>query len=86
MIESKWKAGDKAFIITEADGIKECDILNVSYTSYLMYNNTNFVMTIVYKFVDESINYANYKIMDEEEINKRVFKTREEAEIAEKEM
>lgn len=80
MIESKWKAGNKAYIITEVDGIKECDILNVSYTSYLMYNDAEFVMKISYKFIDEDITYASYDIVGEDEIEKRVFKTKEEAE------
>ena len=79
-ITGEWKAGDKAYIIEEDGSINKCDILNVTYASYLMYNNTDFVLTVTYKFERDSIYVNNYKIVGEEEVAKRVFKTRDEAE------
>ena len=82
-INSNWKAGDKAYIIEPyLDEVKECEITNVTFASYLLYNDCNFVMKLIYKFADEDLFENSYEIFGEEEINKKVFKTKEEAEQA----
>lgn len=86
-INSNWRAGDKAYIVEpDLNEVRECEIINVTFASYLLYDNCNFVMKIIYKFANEDLFVNSYEIFGEDAINKRVFKTKEEAEIALKEI
>ena len=72
--EIPYKAGDKVQVLTEDGEWVNATIINVAFTSYLSYNNCEFVLKITYLPEGDEKDFNWCEIVGQEEVAKRIKK------------